>query len=52
MSGLIKNASLEINNIAQQRINQIINQGGNVERILPKILEEPLKMFIKHLFGC
>ena len=25
---LIKNASSEINNIAQQRINQIISQGG------------------------
>ena len=38
--GIIKNASSEINNIAQQRINQIINQGGEeVERMLPNILK-------------
>ena len=37
--GLIKNPSAEINNIAQQRINQIIRQGGKkAERILPEIL--------------
>ena len=37
--GLIKNATKEINNIAQQKINQIISQGGKeVERVLPKIL--------------
>ena len=37
--GLIKNDSFEINNIAQQTINQIIRQGGKeVERALPKIL--------------
>ena len=37
--GLIKNTSSEINNIAQQRINQMISQGGKeVEKILPKIL--------------
>ena len=36
---MIKNASLEISDIAQQRINQIISQGGKeVESILPKIL--------------
>ena len=36
---MIKNASLEINDIAQQRINQIISQRGKeVESILPKIL--------------
>ena len=29
--GLIKNASVEINNIAKQRINQIIRQGGAIE---------------------
>ena len=33
--GLIKNTSSEINNIAQQRINQMISQG---EKNLPKIL--------------
>ena len=37
--GLIKKASNEMNNVAQQRINQIISQGGKeVERALPKIL--------------
>ena len=37
--GLIKNASTEINNIAQQRINQIIREGGKeAERVLPKVL--------------
>lgn len=38
--GLIKNLdSSEINNIAQQRINWVICQGGQeIERILPKIL--------------
>ena len=36
---MIKNASAEINSIAQQRINQIIRQGGKeAEKILPKIL--------------
>ena len=34
-----KKASAEINNITQQRINQVIGQGGKeAERILPKIL--------------
>ena len=37
--GIIKNASSENNNIAQQRINQIINQGGKeMERVLPNNL--------------
>ena len=37
--GLIKNASSEINNLAQQRINQIIRRGGQeTERVLPKII--------------
>lgn len=36
-SGVINSAGNEINNIAQQRINQIISQGGSeVERVLPK----------------
>ena len=36
---MINNASNEINNIAKQRIDQIITQGGKeVERVLPKIL--------------
>ena len=36
---IIKNASKEIKDMAQQRINQIISQGGKeVDRVLPKIL--------------
>ena len=38
--GVIKNAGNEINNIAKERINQIITQGGKeAERVLPKILQ-------------
>ena len=41
--GLIKNTSPEINNIAQQRMNEIISQGGKeVERILSKIFRRIL----------
>ena len=37
--GIIKNATKEINDVAQQRINQIISQGGKeVETVLPKII--------------
>ena len=37
--GIIKNAIKEINDVAQQRINQIISQGGKeVETVLPKII--------------
>ena len=37
--GVIKNASNEINNIAKQRIDQIISQGEKkIERVLPKVL--------------
>ena len=37
--GVIKAATNGINNIAQERINQIISQGGKeVERVLPEIL--------------
>ena len=36
---MIKNAGNEINNIAKERINQIIAEGGKeAERVLPKIL--------------
>lgn len=39
MPGIIKNAISEINNIVQQRINQIIRQRGQeMERVLPKIV--------------
>ena len=38
--GLIKTATNNINNIATDRINQIISQGGKeVERALPKFLQ-------------
>ena len=51
--GLIKNASNKINNEAQKGISQIICQGEKkVEGVLPKILGEPSKMFIKHLSDC
>ena len=37
--GIIKGATNEINNIAQQRINQVISQGSKeIGRVLPKIL--------------
>lgn len=37
--GIIKNASSKINNIAKQRIDQVIPQGGKeMECVLPKIL--------------
>ena len=37
--GIIKNASKEINDMAQQRINRIISQGGKeVESVLHKTL--------------
>ena len=44
MPGLIKNASPEINNIAQQIINQIISQGGReIKRVFPKILRRAIE---------
>ena len=37
--GVIKDASSQINNLAQQRINQVISQGDKeLERVLPKRL--------------
>ena len=37
--GITKNAINKINNIAKQRIDQVISQGGKeMERALPKIL--------------
>ena len=37
--GIIKGATNEINNIAKQRIDQIVSQGGKeVEHVFPKIL--------------
>ena len=44
MPGLIKSVSPEINNIAQQQINQAIRQGGQeIEHALPKILRGAIK---------
>lgn len=50
--GLIKKkTSSEINNIAQQRINQIISQGGTeIERVLPKILRGAIEDVYQILF--
>ena len=51
--GIIKSASLEINNIAQQGINQIISQGEKKsKRCYQTFLEEPSRTFIKHPFVC
>ena len=37
--GVIKATTNDINNLAEQRINQVISKGGaEVERVLPKIL--------------
>ena len=48
---LIKNASSKINNIVQQRINQIISQGSReVERVLPKILRGAIEDVYQTLF--
>ena len=42
--GVIRAAANDINNIAQERINQIISQGGKeVERLLPNILRGAIK---------
>ena len=47
--GVIKNASNEINNVAKQRIDQLISQGGKeLSKYFPKFLEEPLKISIRH----
>ena len=50
--GVIKGAANDINNMAKQRIDQIISQGGKeIECVLPKFLEELWKMSIKHCLG-
>ena len=42
--GVIKSASTEINNVAEQRINQIISQAGKgIERVLASILRGAIK---------
>ena len=49
--GVIKNAGNEINNIAKERINQIITQGGKeAERVLPKILRGAIEDVYQTLF--
>ena len=51
--GIIKNTTTEINDVAQERINQIISQGGKeVETVLPKIIRGLLKTCIRHPLGC
>ena len=47
--GVIKDASSQINTIAQQRMNQSITEcSKELERLLPKILRGRLTTFIKH----
>ena len=42
--GIIKGATNDINNIAKQRIDQIISQGGKeIERVLPKVYRAAIK---------
>ena len=42
--GIIKDASNEINNVAKQRIDLVISQGGKeTERVLPKTLREAIE---------
>ena len=51
--GLIKNDSSEINNIAQQQINQAITQGGKkIERIFQRFFEVLSEKFTKPLLDC
>ena len=47
--GVIKDASNEINNVAKQRIDQIISQGRKeIERVLPKTLREAIE-YVYHI---
>ena len=49
--GAIKGATNDINNMAKQRIDQIIPQGGNkIERVLPKILRRAIEDVYETLF--
>ena len=49
--GIINQETGEINNIAQQRIDQIIRSGGaEVERIAPKIIREAIEEVYKTPF--
>ena len=45
----IKQATGQVYQIVQRRIQQIINQGGQqVEKIPPKIIKGAMKRYIKH----
>ena len=47
----IKGATNDINNMAKQRIDLIIPQGGNkIERVLPKILRRAIEDVYETLF--
>ena len=47
--GVIKSATNDVNAAATERINQIITEGDKeMECVLPKILREQSRMFIKH----
>ena len=49
--GIIKQATGEIDKIAQNRINQVIRSGGaEIERVLPKILREAIEDVYKMPF--
>ena len=51
-SGVIKVAANDINNIATDRINEVISQGGKeVERVLPKILRGDIEDVYQTPFG-
>lgn len=50
--GLIKNASSEINNITQQRINQVIKEEKKLNIFFQKFFMEQLTMFTKRCLDC
>ena len=49
---IIRQATGEINKIAQQRIDQIVRSGGaEIERVALKIIRGAMKRYTKHLSG-
>ena len=49
--GMIKNTGSKINNVAQQRLNQIISLGGKeMERVFPEILRVAIEDVYQTLF--
>ena len=49
---VIKGATNEMNNIAQQRINQIISHGSKeIKRVLPKVLRGVIEDVYQTTFG-